>query len=342
MSRSTPSSHRNSESSYCSWQEYSTGEEDYDSEVAAQVQSVRKTIEESLSFGPLSKQLLLNQLDGLERLASTLKKAEQASRSRLSLDNIERLDRHRENLCHNLTMDEAFYTQLIQKRVITDELAEEILSVGTKRRQVATLLDLIKLLGEKAFAGFCGALEDSGQGYLVETITKDMDMTAHDPASHQCPSFDRHVSVKTEDVVLPVACFPKSSHSIMMDISVHEGGTPLLDAAGRPQSRMCPAYTMALVKNRVRLCRELFAEMIFDFLLEDEVLTTDVTEALFLLGTRHRMNQVLMNILPFYGDAAFESLVCALKRTGQDHLAFLLESFVTEYRHNSEEEDNLP
>ncbi|ELU06538.1 hypothetical protein CAPTEDRAFT_185813 [Capitella teleta] len=342
--RIQPPSHRNSESSFSSWQEYSAGDdEDYDTDVAIKVQEVRKSVEQSLTFGPLSKQLLLNQLNGVERLACVLKKAEQSSKSRLSINNQERLDRNRESLCLNMTMDDNFYKHLQAKKVISADLAEEIRSVGTKRRQVATLLDLVKLLGEKAFCGFCSALEASGQGFLVDTINlMDMDRETQDSMSRSCPSFDRLLSEKTEHVVLPVACFPLSSHSIMMDVSVREGGTPLLDEHGKPQSRMCSVYTMALIKNRVRLCRELFAEMIFDFLLEDEILTTDVTEALFLLGTRHRMNQVLMNILPFYGDAAFESFVSALKRTGQDHLALLLENFVISNHPTVNNQSNNP
>ena len=203
--------------------------------------------------------------------------------------------------------------------------------MGTRGRQCGTLLDLLKLLGEKAFTGFCGALTDTGQGFVVDTLKSD---GSGQLSQVHYPSLDRHLSVRTEHMILPISCYPRSGHSILMDISVPEG-EPLFDESGKPQSRMSEVHTMALIKNRVRLCRELFAEIIFDSLLEDEILSPDVTESLFLVGTRHRMNQVLLYILPFYGDNAFDSFVRALKRTGQSALAVLLEEYVLQNRASS-------
>lgn len=324
---------RTSASSDISWQEYSY-EDDSDPDLAQQVQVMREVLRESQGFGSMSKHLLLNYLDGLEHLAGILKRAESCSRGSLSEEHRDRLDEYRECLCNNMTLNDDMYSRLIQKKVIGVDLAEELKSVGTRRRQCATLLDVLKILGEKAFSGFCAVLRESGQGFLVDTLGSDIaydEDPCLDTTTMDCPSFERHVSERAERVVLPVSCYPKSSPAIMMDISVNEGGHPLLDAHGRPQSRMNDTFTMALIKNRVRLCRELFAEMIFDWLLEDEVITTDITEALFLLGTRQRMNQVLMNILPFFGDRAFLSLVSALKKTGQGHLASLLEDYVDQH-----------
>lgn len=330
---------RNSDSGVGSWQEYnlSIEDEEYDADLAQQMLSMRQALKESLTFSPLAKQMLVNHLDGFEHLAAILKKAESRSNGYLSEENRDRLDRYRECLCNNMTLDDDVYGQLVEERVLSKDLVEELRLVGTRRRQCATLLDLLKLLGERAFSGFCAALHTTGQGFLVDTLKSNIayDENARlETTAQDCPSLDRHLSEQTEHIVLPISCFPKSSLAIMVDITVAEGGRPLLDEQGRPQSRMNQAYTMALIKNRVRLCRELFAELIFDSLLEDEILTSDVTEALFLVGTRHRINQVLLYILPFYGDAAYESFVAALKKTGQDHLATLLDTSVTEFYKN--------
>ena len=83
---------------------------------------------------------------------------------------------HRNKLIRNrvaLIQDldaEAVLDHLIQGRVLTSEMAEEIQIQATRTRKAGGLLDMIPTRGDRAFALFCAALQETGQAHLAHLL----------------------------------------------------------------------------------------------------------------------------------------------------------------------------
>lgn len=77
-----------------------------------------------------------------------------------------------------------------------------------------------------------------------------------------------------------------------------------LSRGTNPESEhgMSDLHTERLLRKRVYLCDEMTARDLFDYLIEDGVLSVDAVDEIKLEGTRRGMCQALVSRLPRCGD----------------------------------------
>ncbi|XP_068113980.1 caspase-2 [Hyperolius riggenbachi] len=88
----------------------------------------------------------------------------------------------------------------------------------------------------------------------------------------------------------------------------------------------------ALTKLRVTLLQEMVPEELIEHLLAENVLTPFMKEHIETKGVTFRRNTALLDLLPRRGPHAFSAFCTALRKTGQEHLAELLDEQVRNAR----------
>lgn len=93
-------------------------------------------------------------------------------------------------------------------------------------------------------------------------------------------------------------------------------------------SAMSVIHRAALIRCRVYICRDLIIDKIFDHLIQESILDSDMVDEIKqkTLGVRNKMCSELLDVLPLRGNNAFRVFCDALRESSQGHVASILET----------------